>query len=207
MRVRRLLWSLVVVGMACSSQQPRTLPDPTPTSELTLERGDVVRVAVWREPDLSGDFAVDDQGRLTLPLLGSVPVINRPWQALQDSLLGAYAGQLRNPSVTLVPLRRISVLGEVMRPSQYLVDPTTSLAGVVAMAGGATAMGNLHRVRVIRNGQTIVDRASIEGLLLQSGVHSNDQIFVDRRSWIELNVALVASATLSAASIIVALLR
>jgi hypothetical protein len=68
-------------------------------------------------------------------------------------------------------------------------------------------MGDLHRVRVIRNGQTIVTRASIEGLLLQSGVQSNDQVFVDRRSWLELNVALVASATLSAASIIVALLR
>lgn len=196
-----------MVGMACRSQQPRTLPDPIPTSEMTLERGDVLRAAVWREPELSGDFPVDEQGNLTLPLLGSVPALGRPWRALQDSLLGVYASQLRNPSVTLVPLRRISVLGEVMRPSQYLVDPTTSLAGVVAMAGGATPMGDLHRVRVIRNGQTIVTRASIEGLLLQSGVHSNDQVFVDRRSWLELNVALVASATLSAASIIVALLR
>lgn len=194
--------------MAChSQQQPRTIADPTPNSELTLERGDVVRIAVWREPDLSGDFPVDEHGQLTLPLLGHVPVVGRQWSALQDSLLGVYATQLKNPSVTLIPLRRISVLGEVMRPAPYLVDPTTSLAGVVAMAGGATPIGNLHRVRVVRNGQTIVRSASIEGLLLQSGVHSNDQVFVDRRSWLELNVALVASATLSAASIIVALLR
>lgn len=193
--------------MACHSQQPRPSPAPVPTSELSLERGDVVRVAVWREPDLSGEFPVDEHGRLTLPLLGPVVVAGRPWQAVQDSLLGIYAAQLRNPSVTLTPLRRVSVLGEVMRPSQYLVDPTTSLAGVVAMAGGATPIGDLHRVRVIRDGQTIVRSASIEALLLHVGVHSNDQVFVDRRSWLELNVALVASATLSAASIIVALLR
>jgi polysaccharide export outer membrane protein len=207
MRVRRLFWSIVVFGMACHPQQPRSLPDPVSPAEVALERGDVVRVAVWREPELSGEFPIDDQGRLTLPLLGAVTVAGRPWQAIQDSLLGAYAVQLRNPSVTLTPLRRVSVLGEVMRPSQYLVDPTTSLAGVVAMAGGATPIGDLHRVRVIRNGQTIMRSASIEGLLLQGGVHSNDQVFVDRRPWLELNVALVASATLSAASIIVALLR
>lgn len=194
--------------MAChSQQQPRTVADPTPNAELTLERGDVVRIGVWREPDLSGDFPVDDQGRLTLPLLGRVPVVGRQWRVLQDSLLGVYAAQLKNPSVTLIPLRRISVLGEVMRPAPYLVDPTTSLAGVVAMAGGATPIGDLHRVRVVRNGRTIVRSASIESLLLQNGVHSQDQVFVDRRSWLELNVALVASATLSAASIIVALLR
>jgi polysaccharide export outer membrane protein len=193
--------------MACRPPQARPVPDPTPTSELTLERGDVVRVAVWREPDLSGDFPVDEHGRLTLPLLGGFAVTGQPWQAVQDSLLALYAEQLRNPSVTLVPLRRVSVLGEVMRPSQYLVDPTTSLAGVVAMAGGATPLGDLHRVRVMRNGQVVMRSASIDGLMLQSGVHSNDQVFVDRRSWMELNIALVASATLSAASIIVALLR
>src|SRR5262249_44369443 len=99
MRVRRLLCGIVVACMACHSQAPRSAPDPLPSSELTLERGDVVRVAVWREPELSGEFPVDDHGELTLPLLGKVPVAGRRWQVLQDSLLGVYAVQLRNPSV------------------------------------------------------------------------------------------------------------
>jgi len=206
MRVRSILL-LVVCCVACRSQPGRIEPDPTPTSTFTLEPGDVVRVALWREPDLSGEFPVDAMGRLTLPLLGSTSVAGRSWQVVQDSLLGIYASQLRNPSVALTPLRRVAVLGEVMRPAQYLVDPTTNLAGVVAMAGGATPIGDLHRVRVMRNGQIVVRRASVDGLLLRSGIHSNDQVFVDRRSWLELNVALVASATLSAASLIVALIR
>ncbi len=162
---------------------------------------------VWREKDLSGDFKVDERGRLTLPMLGVVNVAGRSFDQLRDSLIAEYQRQLKNPSITLTPLRRVQVLGEVTKPGQYLADPTLSLAGLVALAGGATPTGDLHRVRVVRNGQTVVKSASVESLMLQSGVHSNDQIFVDRRSWFERNQALVASTLVSAAGILVTIIR
>jgi protein involved in polysaccharide export with SLBB domain len=114
---------------------------------------------------------------------------------------------LKNPSVTLTPLRRVQVLGEVTKPGQYLADPTFSLAGLVALAGGATPNGDLRRVRVVRGGETIVRSASVESLLLQGGVRSNDQVFVDRRPWIERNGAIAASTLISTVSIIIALIR
>jgi len=126
---------------------------------------------------------------------------------LRDSLLGEYQRQLKNPSVTLTPRRRVLVLGEVAKPGPYFVDPTLSLAGIVAQSGGATPNGDLRRVRVVRNGETVVKSASIEHLLLPGGVHSNDQIFVDRRAWIERNGAFVASAIISTAGIFIALIR
>lgn len=176
-------------------------------STLVLEPGDVVRVEVWREKDLTGDFAVDESSRLTLPMLGVVSVGGRPWVSLRDSLIAEYQKQLRNPSVNLTPLRRVQVLGEVPRPGQYLADPTLSLAGVIALAGGATPYGDLRRVRVVRHGKTIVQQASIESLLLENGVHSDDQIFVDRRPWLERNGAIVASTLLSTAGIIITIIR
>jgi len=162
---------------------------------------------VWRELDLSGDFTVDEVGRVTLPMLGVVKVQDLQWYTLRDSLLSMYSHQLRNPSVTLTPMRRVQVLGEVARPGNYLADPTLSLAGLVALAGGATPGGDLHRVRVIRGGKTIVKSASVESLLLNADVRSNDQIFVDRRAWIERNGAFVASVLLSSAGLLVALIR
>lgn len=206
-------WSLIVAlaGVVCSSPVAAAAQTPggldSQPSGFSLEPGDVVRVDVWREKDLNGDFVVDEVGRLTLPMLGTLEVTGHPWTGLRDSLLAQYGRQLKNPSVTLIPLRRVQVLGEVARPGNYLADPTLSLAGLVALAGGATANGDLHRVRVLRGGKTIVSGASVEDLLLQTGVHSNDQIFIDRRAWLERNGAIVASTIISAAGILITILH
>ena len=183
------------------------LGDSVVEKPFSLEPGDVVKVTVWREKDLTGQFEVDETGRLTLPMLGPMRVLGRPWHALRDSLLTEYGRQLRNPSVVLTPLRRVQVLGEVTKPGQYLADPTLSLAGLVALAGGATPQGDLRRIRVVRKGRTIIASAAIETLLLDSGVHSNDQIFVGRRPWLERNGAFLASALISTASIVIALIQ
>jgi len=186
---------------------PRSLPAQEVTSTLLLEPGDVLQVTIWQEKDLNCTCAVDERGILTLPMLGPIKVVGRAWDALRDSLLGEYQRQLKNPSVTLTPRRRVLVLGEVAKPGPYFVDPTLSLAGIVAQSGGATPNGDLRRVRGVRNGETVVKSASIEHLLLPGGVHSNDQIFVDRRAWIERNGAFVASAIISTAGIFIALIR
>lgn len=174
---------------------------------FSLEPGDLVGVEVWREKDLACDCRVDEHGRLTLPLLGTFDVVGRPWDLVRDSLLSRYSTELRNPSVVLTPLRRVQVLGEVTKPGQYWADPTLSLAGLVALAGGASPKGDLRRVRVVRDGRTIVKAASVESLTSRLDFHSNDQVFVGGRPWLEQNGALVASTVLSAAGIMVALIR
>ncbi len=202
---RALPWLFLIFlcsALAAPAQTATSGSDP-----FTLEPGDVVQVSVWREKDLDCSCVVDEHGRLTLPMLGVIPVMARPWDELRDSLLANYGRQLRNPSVTLTPMRRVEVLGEVARPGQYLADPTLSLAGLVALAGGATSNGDLHRIRVVRNGKTIVHSASVEDLLLRSGIKSNDQVFVDRRPWIERNGSFVASALISTAALLVTILH
>jgi polysaccharide export outer membrane protein len=204
---------LVVLGSAVARAQapmPAGLPTPVASpaaARFSLEPGDVVRVTVWREKDLNCECRVDEAGRLTLPLLGTSTVTGLAWEDLRDSLLAHYGTELRNPSVVVTPLRRVQVLGEVTKPGVYLADPTVSLAGLVALAGGATPNGDLHRIRVVRGGRTLIQSTSVESLLLDAGVHSNDQVFVDRRAWVERNGAFVASALISTASIVVALLR
>jgi len=210
MRLRGLLVLIGLVttpALSAAPQEPAGMPAGVLPPSFVLEPGDIIRVGVWREPDLSGDFRIDENGNLTLPLLGTARAVQRPWDALRDSLLAEYSRQLKNPSVTLTPLRRVLVLGEVARPGPYFADPTLSLAGLVALAGGATFNGDLRHVRVVRDGKTVVRSASVESLLLNTTAHSNDQVFVERRPWIERNGAFIASTLLSVAGIAVALIR
>lgn len=193
---------LLLAASSIAAQLP-----PSSGTPVTLQPGDVVRVEIWREADLSGEFAVNEAGSVTLPLLGDRPVVGIALPELKDSLLRDYREQLRNPSITITPLRRIYVLGEVNQPALYQVDPTISLAGAIALAGGATTEGDITRVRVIRGSEVIVDRVPAEKALVAIDIRSGDQIFVGRRGWFERNTTFLVSAMLSIASIVVSLSR
>lgn len=200
--------AVLAAAPARAQQESQEPPGAAATPEsLTLRPGDVVRVTIWREGDLSGEFFVDEQGRLTLPLLGEIDVSGVPVRRLREMLTERYRAELRNPSIVITPLRRINVLGEVRRPGLYTLDPTVSLAEVIALAGGATEEGNLNRIRLIRGGQVIRDRVSaaesVEGVALRSG----DQVIVDRRSWFERNATFVASMLISVTGIIISIMN
>lgn len=198
---------LVLLGLslpvAAGAQQP-TAPDP---GSMVLQPGDVVRVEVWREKDLSGAFLIDETGSVTLPLLGRRKVAGTPIDVVRDTLVAEYQAQLRNPSVTITPLRRVYVLGEVNVPGLYQVDPTVSLAGAIALAGGANAQGDLRSLRVVRNGEVIMEGVQAERALASADIRSGDQIFVNRRNWFERNSTFLVSALISVTSIIVSLTR
>lgn len=199
----RFLTTSLIVGAflfwgSAEAQSASTVADTQPA----LAPGDAVRIQVWREPDLSGDFVVNEEGVITLPLLGRMNVTSVPISGLRDKLITAYAVQLRNPSVTVTPLRRIYVLGEVAKPGLYPVDPTISLGGLIALAGGATPVGDLHKVHVVRNGTLVIKQIDASSSIGMSNIRSNDEVFVDRRSWFDRNSGVVASAVISTLGII-----
>ena len=128
---------------------------------LSLVPGDFLRVLVWREEDLSGEFQVDQNGNLVLPLLGEVSVEERGWDEVRDWLLQEYGKELRNPSIELTPLRSVYVLGEVNLPGRYNIDPTNdNLAGAVSLAGGVTLNGDMRNMRIVRDGGVILEVGS-----------------------------------------------
>ena len=174
---------------------------------LTLRPGDAVELVVWREEDLCGEFRVDRDGILTLPLVGRYEATTLPWDDLRDRILQDFARELRNPSVILTPLRRVYVLGEVNEPGLLALDPTASLAGAVAMAGGTAEQGDLNKIRVIREGTVILQDVPVERGLADIDIRSGDQIFVGRRGWFDRNSTFLVSALLSVTSIVVTLAR
>lgn len=199
----RGLLSLTLLLLPFGAAAQDMLPGPG----ARLRPGDIVRVEIWREEDLSGEFHVDESGTVTLPLLGERRVAGVMFSELRDALLADYRAELRNPSILITPLRRIYILGDVNSPGPQSIDPTISLAGAIALAGGASSEGDLRRIRVVRDGQIVLDRVSAESALSGIDIRSGDQVFVGRRSWFDRNSTFLVSATLSVASIVISLVR
>src|SRR5687768_13355357 len=68
--------------------------------------GDVLKLRIWREPDMSGDFQVTSNGTVVLPRLGQVHVASIPSDSLQGILTEKYKVFLNNPSIEISLLRR-----------------------------------------------------------------------------------------------------
>ena len=126
-------------------------PDTTP-ADLRLEAlgmGDMVRVSVFRNPELTTEARVSERGTILFPMIGEINVAG-----LTPSQAGArIADKLRsgkyvvNPEVTVsmmqVNSRQVSVLGNVVKPGRYPLDSTTAhLTDVIALAGGVGPTGS-----------------------------------------------------------------
>jgi protein involved in polysaccharide export with SLBB domain len=171
-----------LLGAPLAGQTPSA-----PSETTSLLPGDVVRVQIWREEDLSGEFQVDEQGSVVLPLLGRKQVSGISQDMLRDQLTEGYGQYLVNTAVNVTLLRRVNVLGEVRIPGQYTVDATNSVADVIARAGGITSDGNAEDIVLIRGGQRL--RAGLAGTqsLQQAGIRSGDEIMVGTRGWASRN--------------------
>jgi protein involved in polysaccharide export with SLBB domain len=200
----------LIVGLLLFHAVPRQLvAQATPTgspSALALRPGDMIRVKVYREPDLNGEYLVDLDGSTTLPLIGEQQVTGVPIRELRLRLVEAYKVHLQNPSIEITPLRRIQILGEVQKPGLYPIDPTVTVAGAIAMAGGATTTGDITRIRIIRDGASLDTRVGVATALTSFDIRSGDEIIVDQKSWFTRNSPFVISAVLSATSIITSLI-
>ena len=168
-----------------------------------LRPGDMVRLKIWREPDLSGEFQVDENGNAVFPKIGQIQVTRLSAASLKDLLVQRYTTYLREPSIEVGLLRRVNVLGAVRSPGLYQVDQTETIADVLAKAGGATSEGKGDRVELRRNqgGQTITLRR--DAPLFTSGVRSGDQLYVPPRSWFARNTGPLLGAGLTATAIVV----
>ena len=171
-----------------------------------LRPGDVVRLRIWREPDLSGDFMVDESGVVTLPRVGPVRVLGEPVDSLKAHLLALYRRYVNQPSIEVTPLRRVQVTGAVRTPGLYTVDPTMSVADAIALAGGITPDGRRDRVLLIR-GNTPIDAELERGDGRASPLRSGDAVYVPQRSWLSRNPGMVIAAVSATASVVWAFRR
>jgi len=194
---------LSLAGTTGSAQTVVPVDSERGAFEAPLAPGDVIQLAFWREPQLGGDFPVDEHGTVVLPLLGVRTVAQRPASELRRTLQDEYAQQVRNQEVRITLLRRVRILGAVKNPGLYHVDPTMTVVDALALAGGATEQGKMKGVRLYRDGKQVGSPLDLNARLLPQ-LRSGDQIVVPERSWFARNGVYVVAAGISAVGIIVA---
>jgi protein involved in polysaccharide export with SLBB domain len=116
-----------------------------------LGTGDKVRVTVFNEKDLSGDFDVNDQGVIALPLIGQVPVRGKSLSEVETTIAGRYGKDyLIDPKVNVEVLnyRPFFILGEVKNPGSYPYVNGMKVLNAIALAGGYTPRARQDRVLV-----------------------------------------------------------
>jgi len=188
---RRLIYSLVTLLLVAFSSQGAFAQDRV---DYRIGSGDVVRIQVFQNTDLTVEARVSESGVISYPLLGVIKLSGLSLTAA-ERLISRRLKQgnfLQNPQVTLNVLQfrsqQVSVLGNVAKPGRYALETTgMRLSEVLSMAGGVTQAGADYVTLVTkRNGkQQKIDIDLVEmfatgdtkkDLALQAG----DVVYVNR---------------------------
>ena len=185
-RLLRLL-ALLLVCVPAWAQSPSS-------GDYPLAAGDVIRVQVFQNPDLTLETRISDNGTISYPLIGSVRVGGLSVAMAERRIAEALrtGGFLQNPQVTLLLTQirgsQVSVLGQVGRPGRFpLESPNTRLSDMLASAGGTTPAGDdIVIVTGQRDGQPFRTEVDLPALFLQPGgtqdlvLHGGDVVYVHR---------------------------
>jgi polysaccharide export outer membrane protein len=130
---------------------------PATSAEYVLGTGDKLRVTVFGEQNLSGEFTVDGTGAISMPLVGPQRAAGLTPKGFSDNLTAALkAGYMKDPkvSVDVINHRPFFMLGEVSKPGEYPYRSGMNAVSAVATAGGYTHRANTDVIFVRRNNET-----------------------------------------------------
>lgn len=157
--MRILLFSAVVAGMLSGCAGPEDLPaleqGGAPDEGYRLDTGDQLRVTVFNQAQLTGDYKVAADGSISMPLIGQVSARGLTSSELEQALvkrLSVEKNLLVDPSVNVQveAYRPFFILGEVRNPGQYPCPSDTTVLSAVAVAGGFTYRARTDYVSITR---------------------------------------------------------
>jgi len=167
-------------AVIAESSAPNTIDAP----QETLGPLDVITVKVFGAPDLGGDYQVDYEGKLKLPLIDEVDALGQTRLTLAKVLEGKYEeSYLQNAEVTILLKssrdRTFTVDGSVSRPGRYAIENKTSLMEAIATSGGVDQHANLNRVLVFREIDGVRNIAGFSLKDIRDGEMSDPEIIKD----------------------------
>lgn len=178
-----------------------------------LEPGDGVRISFFNisEEDVSRDFYVQQNGDLQLPYIGIIPTNSKEFNLVRSEIEMKYDSLYRNVELIILPLYRISVLGEVRVPGVYYVTGVEKLLDVIALAGGETADSDMSEIYVERKNEEFVfnaeelieEESDLEDFYLKSG----DRVYISRKWGTSRNTAMLISTAGLLVAIVALVLR
>ncbi|MCU7373180.1 polysaccharide export protein EpsE [Paucibacter sp. O1-1] len=181
-------------AIAPASAQTNAAAPATATAEYRLGSGDVLRISVYQNPDLTLETRVSEAGVLSFPLLGTIKIgglsVTQAEKLIADGLRNG--NFVKQPQVTIVVVQvkgnQASVLGQVNRPGRFPIEVADMrLTDLLANAGGVASSGaEIVILSGTRNGQSFRTEIDLPALFAPGGrsqdilVQNGDVLWVDR---------------------------
>jgi polysaccharide export outer membrane protein len=159
-----LLQGLILAGCSASGQiasqdiQVASYGPPQsrgPAGPYLLGPGDKVRLKVYGDADVNGDYEVNSAGFVSIPLVGQVKAAGLTTRQLESTLVSRMKGKIANDpkiNVEIATYASFYVYGEVKKAGVYPFQPGLTVADAVATAGGLTYRADESKVLLQRAG-------------------------------------------------------
>ncbi len=179
LRLFLLLLMIPLAGCAMNARPSTYLVEVK--GPYVLDTGDVVRVTVYGEPELTKEYQVNDGGAISLPLVGSIPVRGRTTQAAAGAITKALAnGYLRDPSVAveIQQYRPFFIQGAVKSAGQFPYVYGMTARAAISTAGGFSDTADRTRAVIYRRQGDEMVKSGVE---LDFPIYPGDTIVILER--------------------------
>jgi polysaccharide export outer membrane protein len=168
MPIRRKRCMGLVVGLAllgaCAGPAPPPPPEPDILERDTFVIGheDMLRISVWKNPELSVDVPVRPDGMISVPLLNDIQAAGLTPEELKELITGQLVEYVNNPDVTVVVTqvnsKRIYVIGAVARSGAQPLNQDMRVLDAISVAGGFVEFAQKGNIKILRrSGGEIVE--------------------------------------------------
>lgn len=162
-----LLMSIGLAVPAMAGDNQAAAPVAVEAPAYILGTGDKIRISVFGEPKMDGEYVVSSTGVISFPLIGNIPARGHTVEAMQEDIRAKLAaGYLKDPRVSAEVLnyRPFYILGEINKPGEYPFVNGITVQQAVAMAGGFSYRANTRRVFIKRALDTSERPIEIKGV-------------------------------------------
>jgi polysaccharide export outer membrane protein len=153
-------WRFALLAVLCVALHLSTVAPPATAagnpaqgqgSDYVLGVGDKLRITVFGEDDLSGEFSISSIGTISMPLIGEVQAAGKTLSDIRSTITQKLSdGYMKNPKVSIEVqgYRPFFIVGEVLKPGSYNYVNGMRVINAVALAGGYTYRADKTDIRL-----------------------------------------------------------
>ena len=144
-------WAIAMTLLLSLSVNPSFAAD----EGYQINKGDKLKISVWKEENLNTEVMVSPDGTITFPIVGIIPAAGKTLDELQTLLREQLELYIPDPEVSISLLtvegNVIYIIGEVARPGSYIMTKNLKVMQALSLAGGLTPFASRNDIRILRD--------------------------------------------------------
>lgn len=185
--VYAILLSCLLVGCSNTTQLPASsapaiVKDQDGSYQYRIGTGDLLSVFVWRNPDVSGDYAVRPDGKINMALSSPIAASGKTTDELAADIAGKLSEFIKEPQVTVIvknatgnSVEQIRLIGEAVNPVALPYRHGMTVMDLLIQTGGLStyADGNHAELTRVIDGKPVIYRLRLEDLMKKADMSAN----------------------------------